>query len=167
MEVRIIRSPRRKKTFSARMVGGVLVVRSPQKVSPGELEKVVSSFKERAGRKREGGIPDSGRLKKRAEILNHRYFSGALKIESLKYVDNQKKRFGSCSCKKGVIRISSRVAKFPLYVRDYLLVHELAHLLKANHSRKFWSLVSRFPKTERARGYLEAAGKNWEHCGCP
>jgi hypothetical protein len=43
----------------------------------------------------------------------------------------------------------------PQWVVDYVLVHELAHLLEAGHTDAFWSLVSAFPKTERARGYLE------------
>jgi predicted metal-dependent hydrolase len=43
-------------------------------------------------------------------------------------------------------------------VRDYVIVHELAHLLIADHSAEFWSLVDRYPLTERARGFLIAKG---------
>jgi hypothetical protein len=42
-------------------------------------------------------------------------------------------------------------------VRDYVLVHELAHLLVPGHGPDFWSLVQRYPRTERARGYLDGA----------
>ena len=56
------------------------------------------------------------------------------------------------------IRISHRLATMPDFVLDYVLIHELAHLLEANHGRQFWDLVYRYPKTERARGFLIGAG---------
>ena len=38
---------------------------------------------------------------------------------------------------------------------DYVLLHELAHLVVPHHNARFWALVGRYGKTERARGYLE------------
>jgi predicted metal-dependent hydrolase len=43
----------------------------------------------------------------------------------------------------------------PEWVIDYVLLHELAHLVVPSHGADFWDLVARYPKTERARGYLE------------
>ena len=45
----------------------------------------------------------------------------------------------------------------PAYVLDYVVVHELAHLVvPGGHPPEFWELVRRYPRTERAMGYLEA-----------
>lgn len=43
----------------------------------------------------------------------------------------------------------------PEYVLDYVLLHELAHLLVPDHGPRFWALLEAYPRTERARGYLE------------
>jgi hypothetical protein len=46
----------------------------------------------------------------------------------------------------------------PEWVRKYVVIHEMAHLVEPNHSRAFWDIVSRYKLAERARGYLMAAG---------
>ena len=71
---------------------------------------------------------------------------------------NQNSRFGSCTPEDATIRLSHRLATMPVWVRDYVLVHELAHLIEGNHGKRFWKLVNRYPLTERARGYLMAVG---------
>ena len=73
----------------------------------------------------------------------------------MRWVQNQNGRWGSCTPADGTIRISDRVQEMPDWVIDYVLLHELAHLVIANHSAAFWALVGRYPKSERARGYLE------------
>jgi predicted metal-dependent hydrolase len=73
-------------------------------------------------------------------------------------VTNQRSRFGSCTPEDGTIRISHHVAEHPTWVRDYVLMHELAHLVDPSHSRRFWNIVGRYPQAERARGYLMALG---------
>jgi predicted metal-dependent hydrolase len=73
--------------------------------------------------------------------------------------DRQRSLWGSCTIAEGRIRIASRLAAYPRWVLDYVIVHELAHLIEPNHSPAFWSLVNRYEKAERARGYLIAKGE--------
>jgi predicted metal-dependent hydrolase len=156
--VRVIRSDRRRKTVSARLENGVLVVRAPAAISDEELAPIIEGLKKRLGRRRRASPPSDEVLAKRAQELNKRYFDGRLTWRSIRYVGNQTTRFGSCTPADGAIRLSDRLATMPAWVRDYVLVHELAHLLEANHGPRFWQLVNRYPLTERARGYLMAVG---------
>ncbi|MBK7215518.1 MAG: M48 family metallopeptidase [Candidatus Promineofilum sp.] len=104
-------------------------------------------------------------LEKRAQEINRKYFNGRLRWQSVRYVTNQNSRFGSCTPEDGTIRLSHRLATMPVWVRDYVLVHELAHLVEGNHGKRFWKLVNRYPLTERARGYLMAVGMGAEARG--
>ncbi len=54
-----------------------------------------------------------------------------------------------------MIRLSHRLQAMPSWVVDYVLVHELAHLVEPSHSAAFWRLVDGYPHSERARGFLE------------
>jgi predicted metal-dependent hydrolase len=159
VEVKVIRSTRRKKTVEARLESGTLVVRAPAAISEADLRPIIDKFKAKLNKKlqRQQRKGDNT-LETRAQHLNRRYFKGRLSWGSIRYVTNQHKRFGSCTPSYGTIRISQRVARMPDWVRDYVIVHELAHLIEPNHSRAFWKLVNRYPKAERARGYLMAIG---------
>jgi predicted metal-dependent hydrolase len=80
---------------------------------------------------------------------------GEAQPTSVRWVSNMASRWGSCTPTDGTIRVSSRLRDMPSWVLDYVLVHELAHLLVPGHGTDFWDLVGRYPRTERARGYLE------------
>ena len=141
----------------------VLEVLAPAGISEAELAPAIDKLKVRLlrhAKKRQ--TADDRDLARRAAALNTKYFSGKLRWQEIRYVTNQQHRFGSCTPATGTIRISHRVAILPDWVRDYVIVHELAHLVEANHGRRFWQLVERYPKTERARGYLMALGLEGE-----
>ena len=155
MRLEITRSKRRRKTVAARIVGDTLQVRAPADLPEGELNRVIDRLRRKLeGAQRERRRADDGALAARAQELNRLYFGGRLQPLRVSYVDNQEHRFASCSPQSGAIRVSSRVAAMPGWVRDYVLVHELAHLLEPNHSPRFWALVARYPRAERARGFL-------------
>lgn len=158
MDIKIIRSANRRKTVSAEEVEGTIVVRAPAHLSDEALAPLIEKLTRRLARRKKKETLDDEALHRRAQELNRQYFQGRLKWQSTRWVTNQNKRFGSCTPAQGTIRISHRVASMPAFVRDYVLVHELAHLLEPNHGPRFWKLVNRYPKTERARGYLMAVG---------
>lgn len=158
MEIRIVRSKKRRKTVQAREVDGTLEILAPATMSDQELEPVIGTLRRRIERRKVTSKLDDKALEKRAQRLNHHYFGGILRWESIAWVANQCKRHGSCTPGRGTIRISHRIAEMPRFVQDYIIVHELAHLVVPNHSRKFWEMVYRYPKAERARGYLMAIG---------
>ncbi|MET0694894.1 MAG: M48 family metallopeptidase, partial [Propionibacteriaceae bacterium] len=81
---------------------------------------------------------------------------------SVAWVANQLQRWGSCTPTTGTIRLSDRLRVMPAWVVDYVLLHELAHLLESAHSHRFWALVDAYPRADQAKGFLEGylVGRN-------
>ncbi len=153
LEVEIIRSARRKKTAQARVVDGTIVVRVPARMPEREVTAMVTHFRDLYERKNRAAALD---LTERASTLASRYSLPT--PASIRWVSNQRHRWGSCTPELGAIRLSDRMTGFPDWVVDYVIVHELAHLAVPNHSAAFWDLAGRYPLTERARGFLIAKG---------
>ncbi|MGH9041267.1 MAG: M48 metallopeptidase family protein [Acidimicrobiia bacterium] len=149
MDVEVIRSARRSKTVSARRVDGKVRVSIPATMTRAEEERWVAEMVRRLDRSAATLGVD---LSERAAALAGRY---DLPLpHSIRFVDNQELRWGSCTPADRTIRISSKLATEPAWVLDYVVVHELAHLVVAGHGRRFWDIVARYPKMERARGWL-------------
>ena len=159
LKVEVIRSPRRRKTIEAVKDGNRVVVMLPATLTRAEARRWVA---EMVGRIEESEhvrrLNEKRELERRARELHQRYFGGRPALRSIRYVANQRDRYGSCTPADGSIRLSHRLAEFPDWVRDYVIVHELAHLRVPDHSSYFWKLVARYPLAERARGYLIARG---------
>ena len=155
----MVQSTRRKKTISAKLIDQhTLEIRAPAHVSEAQLIEAADTLIARTERH---VVSTKARerdayLEERARVLNERYFAGNLSWTSIRFVSNQRKRFGSCTPERGTIRISDRLRGAPAFVLDYIVLHELAHLSIPNHSGEFWDVVNRYPKTERDRGYLMA-----------
>lgn len=151
LPVRVIRSARRRRTVHAQLVDGEIVVRVPARMSKADEARYVAELVERIEKREQRNELD---IEARARDLARRYELPT--PASVRFVDNQRSRWGSCTIDSREIRISSRLAQFPTWVLDYVIVHELAHLVVADHSPAFHALVDRYPKAERARGYLMA-----------
>jgi predicted metal-dependent hydrolase len=154
-EIEVRRSRRRRRTVSAYREGGRTIVLIPARFSAAEERAWVEAMirKLAAGDKRRR--PSDKQLRERAADLSLRYLGGLAKPVSIAWVTNQSSRWGSCTPAEGTIRISARVKGMPPWVLDYVILHELTHLLEPGHGRAFWLLLESYPRTERARGYLE------------
>jgi predicted metal-dependent hydrolase len=153
--VEVRRSARRRRTVSAYRDGDRTVVLIPARLSAAEERRWVSVMLERLATQERRRRPSDDTLAERARGLSERYLGGRAKPLSVRWVDNQGSRWGSCTPADRSIRLSSRLKGMPGWVVDYVLVHELAHLLVPGHGPDFWAVVEAYPRTERARGYLE------------
>ncbi|MET0766835.1 MAG: M48 family metallopeptidase [Aeromicrobium sp.] len=159
-QVEIRRSARRKRTVRAYREGDKIIVLMPANLSRAVEQEHVRSLVERLDRREQRVRPSDDELLARAAELSRQWFDGAAVPSSVRWVTNMDKRWGSCSSGDRSIRLSHRLRGMPPYVVDYVLVHELAHLIEANHSRKFWALVDAFPHATQAKGFLE--GVSWQ-----
>ena len=156
--VEVRRSSRRRRTVTAYRESGRTVVLIPAAFSPAEEQRwvaqMVAKLQTREERRRRS-LGGDDELMARARALSEAHLDGVPQPAGVRWVDNQYRRWGSCTPADRTIRLSSRLRAMPEYVVDYVLVHELAHLVEPGHDARFWSLVARYPQAERARGFLE------------
>jgi hypothetical protein len=141
---------------SAYRDGGRIIVMIPSRFSKAEEARWVADMVERldAGTRRRRNCGDAALVRRAAE-LSTTYLGGRAQPASVRWVSTMRTRWASCTPADATIRMSERLREMPHWVRDYVLVHELAHLLVPGHGPDFWALVQRYPRTERARGYLD------------
>ncbi len=149
--VEVTRSKQRKRSVGAQLVGDTLRVAIPSWMSRAEEAHWVAEMSRRFARKMSSDRID---LTARAATLAKRY--GLHRPTEIRWVSDMTTRWGSCTPDTGTIRISDRIAAFPDWVVDYVIVHELAHLHVGGHGPDFWALAHRYPTSERAIGYLIA-----------
>jgi predicted metal-dependent hydrolase len=155
--VDVVRSRRRKRTVSARRDGDRIVVLVPAGLARAEEQRLVDDMVARLMRRETRTLVSDVELKARSVMLSERFLGGRAQPKSVRWVTNQNTRWGSCTPADGTIRLSHKLREMPSWVVDYVLVHELAHLLVPGHGPRFWQLVEAYPRTERARGFLEGA----------
>jgi predicted metal-dependent hydrolase len=167
-EVEVRRSHRRTRTVSAYRKDGKVIVMIPARFTRAEESEWVDTMLGKLARSEQRGRRTDEQLMRRARELTREYLDAKLQPASVRWVDNMTTRWGSCTTGEGTIRLSDRLRTMPTWVIDYVLLHELAHLLEPNHTARFWGWVDRFPRSERAKGYLEgiAAAANLDLEAC-
>ena len=145
-----------RKTLSLCIKNEELIVKAPYGVSKKRIDEIVSSHaswveksleKQRRVNSKFDSLTDKdiAALRKQAkEVLSYKTAKYA-EIMGLKYgritITGAKGRFGSCSS-KGNIAYSYRLMLYPDEAIDYVVVHELAHLVEMNHSPRFYAVVA-------------------------
>lgn len=166
-KVEVRRSTRRRSTVSAYRDGDTLVVLIPAGMSRAEEKHWVAEMERKLqrteSRRASPARETDAALLARCMQLSARYLDRNAVPVSVRWVPPMRTRWASCTPTDATIRVSERLRQVPSWVLDYVLVHELAHLRVPGHDAEFWALVRRYPKTERAMGYLEglSAAAGW------
>ncbi len=145
---------RERRTGTARLEGGELRVVVPLGLDPLEKGRQVTLLASRCLAR--AWLP---RMRDTVERVASRAFGGRAPLVRLKYL---RASWGSCS-RRGAINLSTRLLLAPAAVREYVCVHELAHLRERGHTPAFWRDVERVLPDWRARSrWLRANGdKLW------
>lgn len=154
-DVEVRRSRRRKRTVTAFREGGRTIVAIPERFTRVQEREWVRRMVARLESQEQRRRPSDAQLAARADELSRQYLDGRARPTSVAWSGRQGRRWGSCSVADGAIRISTRMQGMPAWVLDYVLLHELAHLLSAGHGPEFWALLAGYPRTDRARGFLD------------
>lgn len=155
------RSARRRRTVAAFWEDGTAVVAIPANFSRAQeaewVRRMLDKLKVQGDRRSRGGRRPAtdAALASHAADLSARYLGGRAAPTSVRWVSNQNSRWGSATPADGSIRLSDKLRPMPQWVIDYVLLHELAHLLVAGHNASFWRLLEAYPETARAKAFLE------------
>jgi len=154
-QVEVRRSRRRRRTVAAYREDDKVIVMIPARLSVAEEREWVATMLTRLEKSERRRRPSDAGLKQRANELSDRYLDGLARPKTVRWVENQNSRWGSCTPSDESIRLSRRLQGMPAWVIDYVLVHELVHLLEEGHTPVFWGWVDKYPKAERAKGFLD------------
>ena len=160
--IEVRRSAKRRRTVNAAFRDGKAVISIPGHFSKAQevewVQRMVTRLEQRTAQTQLPAPRDrASGLAGRAAELSQRYLGGAAAPVSVRWVSNQNSRWGSATPARGTIRLSDKLQGMPGWVVDYVLLHELAHLLEASHSAAFWRLLAAYPQTETAKAYLQGA----------
>ena len=151
--VEVRRSSKRRKTIEAYRKGDTIIVAIPARMSKREEERVVAEMVSKLGK--DDLRLTSTELMARALELNSLYLGDKATPITVEWSSRMERIWGSCTIEERAIRLSNRLDDAPRYALDYILLHELVHLIVAGHGPDFKALLAGYPQLERAEGYLE------------
>ena len=170
--VEVRRSTRRRRTVSADLRDGVIVVSIPAHFSAAQerewvhrmVTKLRSKHQQAAQPASDGDGNRSGdELLLRASALSRDYLAGRGQPVRITWVRNQNSRWASATPARRTIRLSHKLQGMPTWVVDYVILHEMAHLIEPSHNRVFWGLLEAYPQTDTAKAFLDGVSFATNH----
>lgn len=158
LRARVVR--KRVRNVNVRLVGDELRVSAPHHVPRSELDEIVTGLARRLVRRARAEVVNSDE----AALAVLRRVAGRFPkpppVTEVRFVTNQRTRWGSYSERTGVVRLNASLCQLPRWVMEAVVAHELAHSFYPDHSRRFWKLLREVcPNTDRAQAFLE--GISW------
>ena len=161
--VEVRRSARRRRTVSVDLRDGVAVVSIPASFTARQekqwVERMVAKLHATSVRPAQS---EAG-LSERAAELSTRDLAGRGVPTSIRWVTNQNSRWGSATPASRAVRLSHKLQGMPEWVVDYVILHEMAHLIEPSHNGTFWALLKSYPHTETAKAFLLGAAYAADH----
>jgi predicted metal-dependent hydrolase len=163
--IRVVRSAKRKKTISGAWKQDTMVVSVPAGLTEHAERLLVADMVKKVMRKvaRSSATDPDAELAARAREMDAQLFGGRADPSSVSWVSNQNRRWGSASLNSRRIRLSDRLRAMPQWVQDYVLAHELAHLVEPRdgHGPRFKAALSRYPRVHDANIFLSGVSHGY------
>ena len=160
-QVVVRRTARRKNGLSAFEEDGQVVIAVPARLTLEDegywVPLMVAKLEQGRQRRTAAAGRSDEELMRRSLALSKKYLGSRAVPESVRWVTNQNGRWGSATPSRRTIRISHHVQGMPDWVLDYVLLHELAHLIHPNHSAAFWAELAGYGPLETAKAFLSGA----------
>ncbi len=153
-DVEVRRSTRRRRSVTAYREGGRTIVVVPHRMARADIAEYVVELVGRLDAREKRSRRTDSQLHARALELSHRYLDDRAVPRTVRWVSNQKRRWGSCTPVDSAIRLSDRLQPMPEHVVDYVLLHELVHLLVPGHGPDFEAWMQRYPRLLESRAFL-------------
>ena len=169
--IRVVRSAKRKKTISGAWKQDTMVVSVPAGLTEHAERLLVADMVKKVMRKvaRGSATDPDAQLAARAREMDAQLFGGRADPSSVSWVSNQNRRWGSASLNSRRIRLSDRLRAMPQWVQDYVLAHELAHLVEPRdgHGPRFKAALSRYPRVHDANIFLSGVSHGYHAAAKP
>ena len=154
--VEVRRSGKRKRTVSAAREGNKTILNVPLRMSISEIEDLAHQLINKMNAKDPRAYFSDTELFDRAFELSAKYLFSQADPKSVAWSQRLTSTWGICTPLEATIRITSRLQGMPQYVLDYVLLHELVHLVINDHGKDFDAFMKTYEFREKAEGYLDA-----------